>query len=328
MSSFRIDPLYIYRTARRYYRDYKRSGGEQIKLYNFHWTSPNLEYHWLLKFIEGRNYLRKFPKRSLSIFGINGDKIAMDINRSYYKIFYTIENVHVVQSPWFKYRDLLLEKANINLSLGFDYIEHPQYLRFPYWVMTTFKPDDDYQSIIKKCEHLNKPSLNLNERNRFCSFICRSDYFGERKKILEQVSKVDFVHCDGEFGHNNDDLKVQYNNDKREYLKLFRFNLCPENSNSEGYVTEKIFDAIVSGCVPVYWGSNNNPESEILNHEAILFFDMHTNNSSMINLLEDLNCKPSKYIDFASQPRLLINAPEIIFGYFQRLDQKLKEIFN
>ncbi len=41
-------------------------------------------------------------------------------------------------------------------------------------------------------------------------------------------------------------------------LSKYKFNICYENTkNLPGYVTEKIFDCFVAGCVPIYWGANN-----------------------------------------------------------------------
>ncbi|HEY2809868.1 MAG TPA: glycosyltransferase family 10 [Rhabdochlamydiaceae bacterium] len=46
--------------------------------------------------------------------------------------------------------------------------------------------------------------------------------------------------------------------DKYTVLKNYRFSICYENcSNSNGYVTEKIFDCFAAGCVPIYWGAPN-----------------------------------------------------------------------
>lgn len=43
--------------------------------------------------------------------------------------------------------------------------------------------------------------------------------------------------------------------DKHETLWQYKFAFCFENSAFEGYVTEKIFDAMFAGCVPVYCGA-------------------------------------------------------------------------
>lgn len=42
--------------------------------------------------------------------------------------------------------------------------------------------------------------------------------------------------------------------DKLEAMSHFRFSICYENSIDEGNLTEKIFDSMCAGCVPVYWG--------------------------------------------------------------------------
>jgi alpha(1,3/1,4) fucosyltransferase len=48
---------------------------------------------------------------------------------------------------------------------------------------------------------------------------------------------------------------------KWDVLPQYRFSLCYENIyNEPGYVTEKIFDSMRAGCVPVYWGAPNISE--------------------------------------------------------------------
>ncbi|MDP2234588.1 MAG: glycosyltransferase family 10 [Actinomycetota bacterium] len=43
--------------------------------------------------------------------------------------------------------------------------------------------------------------------------------------------------------------------DKVKTLGGYRFSLCFENTQYPGYITEKIFDCLVSGCIPVYLGA-------------------------------------------------------------------------
>jgi hypothetical protein len=43
--------------------------------------------------------------------------------------------------------------------------------------------------------------------------------------------------------------------DKLATLAGYRFGLCLENAAHDGYVTEKIFDAMFAGCIPVYLGA-------------------------------------------------------------------------
>jgi hypothetical protein len=43
--------------------------------------------------------------------------------------------------------------------------------------------------------------------------------------------------------------------DKLRTLSRYRFALCYENSRWRGYVTEKVFDCLRAGTVPIYWGA-------------------------------------------------------------------------
>lgn len=47
---------------------------------------------------------------------------------------------------------------------------------------------------------------------------------------------------------------------KYEVLSRYRFSLCFENMSMKGYVTEKIFDCLYAGCIPIYLGAENIAE--------------------------------------------------------------------
>lgn len=316
-----IKPIDIYRFVRRYNNDCKKSKSHKIKVFN-----SLLPDNWLTKFIIDRDILDLNSKRTLSLFSVNGDRLAIDINRSDYKIFCTGENVHVPYSHWAKYEDLLLNKKSIDLSLGFDYLDHEKYFRFPLWLMYFFRPTDNFQEIKLTCERLNRSLISIEDRKKFCTFICKNDYFGDRVKMYNEINQIAQIDCGGLFMNNDDSLLTKYNDNKLEYLKQFRFNLCPENSNNEGYVTEKIFEAISSGCIPIYWGSNNNPEPNIINKDAVFFIDNNYSSPKVINEIEILNTNPKLYKEFAEQDRLLPNAPEVIFEFFENLEKKLIDI--
>jgi hypothetical protein len=45
---------------------------------------------------------------------------------------------------------------------------------------------------------------------------------------------------------------------KWDVLPYYRFSICYENTKGDpGYITEKIFDSMRCGCVPIYWGASN-----------------------------------------------------------------------
>ena len=42
-----------------------------------------------------------------------------------------------------------------------------------------------------------------------------------------------------------------------DIIKDYTFALIIENTNADGYVSEKIYDALIAGCIPIYYGNNN-----------------------------------------------------------------------
>ena len=42
---------------------------------------------------------------------------------------------------------------------------------------------------------------------------------------------------------------------KTEFLLNYKFSIAMENSNGDGYISEKIVDSFISGTIPIYYGS-------------------------------------------------------------------------
>ena len=92
-----------------------------------------------------------------------------------------------------------------------------------------------------------------------------SEIYQERIKAIDFFSDKNgfdlFGHGWGK--HNSKELSMSviqgcYRGvveNKNETLSKYRFVLCLENSIFPGYVTEKIFDAMLAGCVPIYYGA-------------------------------------------------------------------------
>jgi hypothetical protein len=45
--------------------------------------------------------------------------------------------------------------------------------------------------------------------------------------------------------------------DKFVALEPYKFSICFENCIFEGWITEKVIDSLLAGCIPVYWGATN-----------------------------------------------------------------------
>ncbi len=77
--------------------------------------------------------------------------------------------------------------------------------------------------------------------------------------------------------------------DKISLLKRYRFNLCFENVRYPGYVTEKIFDAMIANTIPVYFGAPDI--ADFVPHEAFIdasrFSNFEELHRFMLNLSAD-----------------------------------------
>lgn len=246
-------------------------------------------------------------------------------HKSPIKLFFTQENTHVPESYWQQFENIWEKEPSLTFTIGFDYAEHPKYMRFPYWLEHVFGVMANKHDIANFVETYNH--ADISKRSKDCAFICKRDYFGDRAQIADMVAQVMPMSYPSDFRHNDDDMRGKYGDDKIAYLRQFKFNLCPENSNNRGYVTEKAFEAIKAGCVPIYWGNEGYPELDILNPKAIVYLDKD-NPTEGLALLRKLYEDPKVYEEFAAQPRFLPGAVEKIYGYYERLEARLRETLD
>ena len=308
----------------------------RVVYYNF-WNKQTADEIWFSRFLLSHDLLKKHPKSkyvffstlgSIRLFSTDSSFHVFNKNRKY--IFYTGENVHC--DSFVDYKHNMLDFKRMDLSLGFDRIDDERYLRFPIWLLEMFPADANVETIKKVCDALSYQRLS-EERNRFCALV--SGNRGEkdsgviiRKRIFEQINTISQVDCAGKLLRNTEELQTKFNNDKAEFLKQYKFFICPENISVDGYVTEKVFHSIGSGCIPIYNGSLNDPEPDVLNHDAILFWEKDGDNGQLVKKVEELWNSPKLYKEFYEQPRLQPDAWEVVAGYFEQLEKKIDRLFG
>jgi len=317
-----MDVVYTFlRSYKGYWKQNSYQKKEPVKFFN--WIGESNGY-WFRKFIN-QNEILGDSKKSIAFFSLFGEKLPMYINHSNVKIFYTGENVH--RNEFIRYKNYGFD-CGVDIALGFDYKhDNPKYLRFPLWILYELSSKIDAKEIKAICDNLSYHSLK-EEPLRFCSLVSSSDSNGLRKEIYDALSELGKISCGGNFFNNTNELKTTCKDNKISYLKYFKFNICPENSDAEGYVTEKIFQAIQSGSIPIYWGSNNNPEPDVINKNAVIFWIKGGDNTNAIRLIEELTASPKLYKEFYEQPRLLPYADQAIMEMMYSLEQKLKILID
>ncbi|WQV01970.1 fucosyltransferase [Helicobacter pylori] len=218
------------------------------------------------------------------------------------RVFYTGEN----------------EVPNFNLfdyAIGFDELDFKErYLRMPLYYASlhykaqsvndttapyTLKPDSLYT--LKKPSHKfkeNHPNLCAVVKGEsdafkrgFASFVASNPNAPKRNAFYEALNTIEPVTGGGSVKNT-----LGYNvKNKSEFLSQYKFNLCFENTQGYGYVTEKIIDAYFSHTIPIYWGSPSvaqdfNPKSFVNVHD---FKDF----DEAIDYVRYLHTHPNAYLD-------------------------------
>lgn len=109
--------------------------------------------------------------------------------------------------------------------------------------------------------------------------------------------------------HLNHQTEMNRDRKKESVIKKYLFDLAIENSKDFGgyYITEKIVNSIIAGCIPIYWGGN-------LNYTPF--------NQKRIFTIHDLNNLPSIQLD-KSQLKDIYYMPLLNNNYIEMRDELL-----
>ena len=141
--------------------------------------------------------------------------------------------------------------SDYDYVIGCDHLSYPlRYLRIPpYFIRGN---SDEIMSAARE-KHL-LPAEFFSEKDRFCAFLVsavQNDCSG-RGNFFRALCKRKHVDSGGRYLNNMGGVQPD---DKQAFLRSYRFNIAFENTIMDGYVTEKISEALAAGCIPIYRGS-------------------------------------------------------------------------
>ncbi len=136
------------------------------------------------------------------------------------------------------------------------------------------------------------------ENKKLCTFIARNHRSPSKFELYtERLSTINFFEKQGsqDFDfYGVGWLAHQYKNykgpvkTKKEVLKNYKFYICYENTRDiNGYITEKIFDCFMEGCVPIYWGSQN--VTKYIPTECFIDRRRFSNNEELYQFLKSIS---------------------------------------
>lgn len=174
--------------------------------------------------------------------------------------------------------------------------------------------------------------LNPTKKEKFCCFIVKNPNCWQRNVFFDMLNERKRVESLGSHKKNVDWRIPERNPYKNhnDYLKImggYRFCICFENVSSKSYLTEKLYNAMTSGAIPIYWGDPYC--KEIFNPESFIYIptcertEQVEEFSKAIDRILYLENHPEEYNKMLNQPRVL-NA----FKENERVKNSLTEIKN
>lgn len=139
-----------------------------------------------------------------------------------------------------------------DFCVGCDHLEDPRFLRLPPYVPFAFED--------RRSGFAAAPGADWATRE-FCNFIYHWEATPMRRELFERLGAYRRVTSAGHYLRNAAEpaLSPRFGDDWRRskiaYQRRFRFTIACENSSFPGYVTEKLYDALLAGTIPIYWGS-------------------------------------------------------------------------
>ena len=166
--------------------------------------------------------------------------------------------------------------------------------------------------------------ISPHREKKICSVISGFEGipgYDDRRKFLNDFSKkVSDFDLFGRYGKTIRKMKNYrgYSPIKFETISQYRYNLVIENSKEDWYISEKIFDSLICGCMPIYYGSDKI--FEILPREWFIYLPDLTNHSLSL-ALEFIQTDQYKIV--SENRDAIANFINREFNFFEKLNSLL-----
>lgn len=119
----------------------------------------------------------------------------------------------------------------------------PRAVRLPYYAQIL----EDPVPLLNRADAPLRTSLAAG----FCSFVVSNPRSWPRNRFFKKLRRRRHVDSGGSL-FNNMGGRVA---DKMKFVADYRFNIAFENTETDGYITEKLVEPLLAGTIPIYWGA-------------------------------------------------------------------------
>jgi GR25 family glycosyltransferase involved in LPS biosynthesis len=176
------------------------------------------------------------------------------------KVYFSAENWTKPYDPQVKlYMTSSKEENEVNMRI-------PTWMTFIDWFSTSTELPTTQDNPIRIPLHfaMTPHPTSFHDRKEFCAFVVSNPTCSFRNDTFHLVNIYKKVNSGGQLYNNiGQPLAMLYPGggcgdiSKYKFFEDHKFTISFENSQSPGYVTEKVLHAKMAGCVPIYWGDKN-----------------------------------------------------------------------
>jgi hypothetical protein len=152
-------------------------------------------------------------------------------------------------------------------------------------------------------------------RTKFCAAVISNGYWAHfRSKFLNELNKYKKVDMGGRY-RNNIGGRVK---NKTTFFSSYKFSLAMENSNGDGYISEKLIQSFYSGTIPIYYG--DYLIDEYINPKAYILIKGEKDIEAKIEYIKSIDKDDEKYKSILRENVIVDN------NFTKRIDNELKLI--
>lgn len=235
---------------------------------------------------------------------------------------------------FYTYEAALPNLNDYDLTLGFDHINDPKYIRFPFYInrwkskLTTENIKGNQRAELGTCKP-NKPVFacflvtNGGLKMHWLSKTTDIDGTVARDSLFHKLSEYKKVESGGK--HLNNIGRIVPHEETQEWLGRCKFIIAYENQSYNGYITEKPFQAYFAGSVPIYYSSQSAVQD--INKDAVIFAPDFKDEGEVVEYIKKVDQDDDLYCKIWNQN--LITDPDMAYdNYTAKIKQKIFEILD
>jgi hypothetical protein len=210
-----------------------------------------------------------------------------------------------------------------------QFVDNKESFWLPGWIMWT-----DIHPMVNEIVPFSEKKL--------CVLV--ASYMYSNHELSNHKERMEFVNFCEQEPDNNFDIygtgwpkdkfknykgRIPFNGDrtinKINIIKKYKFYLCYENTkNVKGYITEKIFQSFVAGCVPIYSGATNI--GDYIPHNCFIDRSAFKNDQELVAFLKSMDEKT--YNKYIKNIKAFLSGKEINKYSRQYIAQQIKEALH